>query len=58
MQEYEKVVKRREPHLLLDVREKVEYQICHLPHSRSIPPSPITHIHTHWSSGGVPLSPH
>ena len=41
------VVKRREPHLLLDVREKVEYQICHLPHSRSIPPSPITHTHTH-----------
>ena len=26
------------PHLLLDVREEVEYQICHLPHSRSILP--------------------
>ena len=29
------------PHLLLDVREEVEYQICHLPHSKSILPHSV-----------------
>jgi hypothetical protein len=37
-QEYSKVVSGGKPHLMLDVREEVEYQICHLPHSRSILP--------------------
>jgi adenylyltransferase/sulfurtransferase len=35
-QEYSDVVRRGQPHILLDVREEVEYHICHLPHSRSI----------------------
>ena len=25
------------PHVLLDVREAVEYRICHLPHSINVP---------------------
>ena len=44
VQEYSDVVGRREPHLLLDVREEVEYHICHLPHSRSIPLCSMIHI--------------
>lgn len=35
-QEYNAVMRDGQPHLLLDVREEVEYQICHLPHSQSI----------------------
>lgn len=44
-------------HLLLDVREDVEYDICHLPHSRSIPPTlpphTILHSHTHTHTIGL-----
>ena len=34
--EYLDVVKSDKPHLLLDVREPVEFEICHLPKSYSI----------------------
>ncbi len=36
--EYMVVVKSSRPHLLLDVREPVEFEICHLPQSHSILP--------------------
>ncbi|TSO25234.1 Adenylyltransferase and sulfurtransferase MOCS3 [Bagarius yarrelli] len=37
VQEYESIVDCRTPHLLLDVRPKVEVDICHLPVSINIP---------------------
>jgi len=35
--EYKKIVKNGEDHVLLDVREKVQFEICSLPHSLHIP---------------------
>lgn len=34
--EYKDILDSRTPHLLVDVREPVQYNICHLPHSTSI----------------------
>jgi adenylyltransferase/sulfurtransferase len=34
---YHKYIIEDRPHLLLDVREQVQYDICHLPNSLHIP---------------------
>ena len=43
------MVSSGQPHLLLDVREEVEYDICHLSHSRSILP-----LHTPYTPYSIP----
>ncbi|RCH92710.1 Molybdenum cofactor synthesis protein 3 [Rhizopus azygosporus] len=35
--EYDDILKNKRPHVLLDVRPKVQYDICHLPNSIHIP---------------------
>uniref|UniRef100_A0A1X7T5D4 Rhodanese domain-containing protein n=2 Tax=Amphimedon queenslandica TaxID=400682 RepID=A0A1X7T5D4_AMPQE len=39
--DYKALLDEGVPHLLLDVREPVEYDICHLPHSHNIPLSQL-----------------
>lgn len=49
--ELKKMVKRRKPFVLLDVREPHEYQICHIPGSRLIPLGDVLRRMHEFSSG-------
>ena len=43
--DYAIVCKQKHPHILLDVREPVQYELCHLPNARSIPLADLsTHL--------------
>lgn len=44
LQEYKSIVDSSDPHILLDVRPRVEVDICHLPYSLSILSCALTNI--------------
>lgn len=37
LKEYNEIIEKGKPHLLVDVRPKIQYDICHLPNSLHIP---------------------
>ena len=41
---YDQCVRTKRPHLLLDVRVKKQYEMCHLPNSKNIPLEELQHI--------------
>uniref|UniRef100_A0A1X7SR26 Rhodanese domain-containing protein n=1 Tax=Amphimedon queenslandica TaxID=400682 RepID=A0A1X7SR26_AMPQE len=54
--DYKALLDEGVPHLLLDVREPVEYDICHLPHSHNIPLSQLQKSKDILSLLNTPLS--